>query len=397
MKITQISTILNAAYTEATGQQAMSLKDASDLMAMGNTVLDSSDSDSLDKFTNALVDRIGLTIISDRAYSARDKSLIYHSFEFGAIMQKIYVAPLEGEDSAQWDLQNGQSLASFVIAKPEVEQDLYRNLDTWTVTITIPDETLKTAFTGFEQMSAFISAVWTAVENSINAQIEILTDLCYAGFIGERLVDANGSASMTVVDLLGDYNMTVNAGGTALTAAEAPYSADFLKYAAQVIDKYTGWLERQTALFNRKTNPRIRHTPKDYQRLTVLDQFASAMKFYLQADTYHRELVEMPGYVETPYWQSPGQDFSFDNCSSINIKTPASGYEVEQDGIVAVLTDLEAIGVLMDNRRTKSQYLPNEEANTYFNKVDKGYFGDLSENGVIFLVTDEIKTPVEPE
>ena len=396
MQIKQVSTIINAAYAEATGSSAMSVKDTTGLMAMGDTLLDSSNSDSKDKFVDALVDRIGRTVISSRLYAVRDKSLVYHSFEFGAILQKLYVAPLQGEDSAQWNLSNGQSLASFVIAKPTVEQDLFRNLDTWTVTVTIPDQQLKSAFEGFEQMAAFIDAVWVSVESSLNAQIEIMTDLCYTGFIGERLVDANGTATMTVVDLLGDYNTTVNAGNPALTAAQAIYSLDFLKYAAQVIDKYTGWLEKQSVLFNRKTNPRVRHTPKDLQRLTVLDQFASAMKFYLQADTYHKELVEMPGYVETPYWQSPDQDYTFEHCSTVNVVTPKTGYTVSQDGVVAILTDYEAIGVLMDNRRTRSQYLPNEEANTFFNKVDKGYFGDLSENGVIFLVTDSIATPVAP-
>ena len=395
MKVSQIYSILNAAVAEARGGTAQTVKDLSGLISLGNEVLDSSNSDFKDDFLGVLVDRIGRTIISNRAYTARDKTLVYHSFEFGAILQKIYVAPLDGEASAQWGLSNGQSLSSFVIAKPTVEQNLFQNLDTWTVTVTIPDIQLRSAFLSEEAMSAFISAIWTAVESSINQQLEVLTDLAYCGFIGERLVEANGSATMTVVDLVADYNTYAN-GGTAITAAEALYSLDFLKYAAQVIDKYTGWLERQSDCFNRATSPRVRHTPKDLQRLTVLDQFASAMKFYLQADTYHKELVEMPGYVETPYWQSPDQDFTFDSCSTVNVVTPGTGYTVDQDGVVAILTDYEALGVMIDNRRTRSQVLPNEEATTFFNKVDKGYFADMSENGVVFLVTDSIATPVAP-
>lgn len=393
MKVSQIYSILNAAVAEARGNTAQTVKDLSGLISLGNVVLDSSNSDFKDDFLGVLVDRIGRTIISSRTYTARDKTLVYHSFEFGAILQKIYVAPLDGESSAQWGLSNGQSLASFVIAKPTVEQNLFQNLDTWTVTVTIPDMQLRSAFTSEEAMSAFISAIWVAVESSINQQLEVLTDLAYCGFIGERLVAANGTANMTVVDLLADYNSQFT---PTLTAAEALYSMDFLKYAAQVIDKYTGWLERQSELFNDATTAKVRHTPKDLQRLTVLDQFASAMKFYLQADTYHKELVEMPGYVETPYWQSPDQDFSFDKCSTVNVVTPGTGYTVDQDGVVALLTDYEAIGVMIDNRRTRSQVLPNEEATTFFNKVDKGYFADMSENGVVFLVTDSLATPTPP-
>lgn len=393
MKVSQIYSILNAAVAEARGNTAQTVKDLSGLISLGNVVLDSSNSDFKDEFLGVLVDRIGRTIISSRTYTARDKTLVYHSFEFGAILQKIYVAPLDGESSAQWGLSNGQSLASFVIAKPTVEQNLFQNLDTWTVTVTIPDMQLRSAFTSEEAMSAFISAIWVAVESSINQQLEVLTDLAYCGFIGERLVAANGIANMTVVDLLADYNSQFT---PTLTAAEALYSMDFLKYAAQVIDKYTGWLERQSELFNDATTAKVRHTPKELQRLTVLDQFASAMKFYLQADTYHKELVEMPGYVETPYWQSPDQDFSFDKCSTVNVVTPGTGYTVDQDGVVALLTDYEAIGVMIDNRRTRSQVLPNEEATTFFNKVDKGYFADMSENGVVFLVTNSLATPTPP-
>ena len=147
MKISQIYSILNAAVSDARGEQATTVKDLAGLISLGSTVLDSSDPDFKDDFLGALVDRIGRTIISNRAYVARDKTLLNDAFEFGAILQKIYVAPLDGEASAQWGLSNGQSLASFVIAKPTVAQNLFQNLDTWTVTVTIPDIQLRSAFT----------------------------------------------------------------------------------------------------------------------------------------------------------------------------------------------------------------------------------------------------------
>ncbi len=395
MKISQIYSILNAAVSDARGEQAATVKDLAGLISLGKEVLDSSDSQFKDDFLGVLVDRIGRTIISNRAFVARDKTLLNDAFEFGAILQKIYVAPLDGEASAQWGLSNGQSLASFVIAKPTVAQNLFQNLDTWTVTVTIPDMQLRSAFNSEEQMAAFISAIWTAVENSINQQVAVLTDLAYCNFIGERLVEANGTANAVVVDLVADYNTDTGAS-PALAAADAWYSLDFLKYAAKKIAMVTDWLEEQTVLFNDQTNPRVRHTPKEYQRLTVLSEFAKSMQFYLQADTYHKELVEMPNYVETPYWQAPGTGFDKDDCSTVNIKVASNGYSIEQDGVVALLTDIEALGIMIDNRRTRSQVLPNEEATTFFNKIDRGLFCDMTENGVVFLVTDALATPVAP-
>ena len=104
----------------------------------------------------------------------------------------------------------------------------------------------------------------------------------------------------------------------------------------------------------------------------------------------------MPNYVETPYWQAPGTGFDKDDCSTINIKVASNGYTIEQDGVVALLTDIEALGIMIDNRRTRSQVLPNEEATTFFNKIDRGLFCDMTEQGVVFLVTDALATPVAP-
>lgn len=107
------------------------------IVSLGNDVL-SSDT-TKDNFLNVLVDRIGKTIISQRAYSAEVNALINDAFTFGAILQKLYIAPVKASDSSQWDLESGASVDQYIISKPNVKQKLFNKRSTWEVDITIPD------------------------------------------------------------------------------------------------------------------------------------------------------------------------------------------------------------------------------------------------------------------
>lgn len=392
MEVKQVYSILNSVVKEMNGLQDLTLTNLQGIISLGDHVINSGDDASKDDFLNTLVDRIGKTIVSNRAYSAPDMSLVYNNFTFGAVLQKIYVEPMEATESAEWGLNNGQSLASFIIAKPTAHQNLFSNLDTWQINVTIPDVQLRTAFTGEEAMAAFISAIWTAMESAISQQLEALTNLAYASMIGESVVYKSANAtSPTVIDLLGAYN--AKHSDAPITRDEALESLDFLKFAALQINLWSNRMTRMSTQFNDMGYKR--HTPREYQRLTVLDQFAMAMAYYLQSDTYHKELVTLPNYTTTPYWQGIGnKGYAFDDVSSINVRTPKTNKTVAQQNVVACLTDIEALGVMIDDRRTKAQYLPNEEVTTYFEKFNRGMMYDPSENHIIFTL-GTIATPAQ--
>lgn len=390
MNVKQVYTILTSVVSYMNGLDDIKIVDERGIVSLGTHVLDSSNDGSKDDFLNVLVDRIGKTVISNRAYNSPDKSLVNDSFTFGAILQKIYVYPMEAKESETWGLDNGQSLASFIIAKPTVTQSLFSSRNAWQIDVTIPDVQLKSAFTGEEQMSAFISAIFTAVDTAIAQQLEALTNLCYCEAIGELLVHKTkvNTDSIQVINLLEVYNDAHE--DSPLTVTTALESLDFLKFASLQINLWSNRMTRLNGIMN--TDSKKRHTPKELQRLTMLDQFALAFDSYLQADTFHNELVKLPNYVTTPYWIGSGETYDFADCSLVNVVTE-SGYDVEQTGVVALLSDIEALGVTIDDRRTRSQYLPNEEVTTYFNKFERGLFVDMSENMILFVIADEIATP----
>lgn len=399
MNVKQINTLVNSVVNQMNGTEDVTATDLTDVIQLGTELLQPANKSRLDNFLNTLVDRIGRTIISTRSYPGVDPAIISDSFEFGAILQKIYVEPQEAEKSDVWGITDGESCDPFVVHKPTVKQWLFDGIDTWQVPITIPHEQVKSAFMSAEAMAAFIDGIFTTIENSIALHMESIANMAYANFIGEKLADGLGwvggssSAQEThaahnagqVINLLTEYK-TIS-GDSTLTAAKALQSKDFLKYASQRINLTIKRLKKMSTLFN--TADYQRHTPPEYVRCTMLADFASACKFYLESDTYHNELVTLPNYREIQYWQGSGTDYEFADTSMIDITT-ASGKVVSQNGVVCLLNDIEAIALTHTNRTSESIYNPRNKTTNYFNNVDIAYMNDLTENGVVFLLTDEV-------
>lgn len=378
--IKQVYDILNAVTTEMYGEQAPTIHDLAGMISLGNDVL-SSDS-TRDDFLNALVDRIGRTVISSRPYTADVQSLLRNSFEYGAILQKIYVSPLKAEKSTTWGLEDGQAVDQYIIKKPDVKTKLFSVRDTWQVKVTIPDIQLRTAFTSETEMAVFIDAIFTAMQNSMQIQLEAMANLAYANLIGERVVDTKLHNKKLAIDLLAMYNAAFT---NTLTADQALLDKDFLKFASYTINLTRKKMAKPSTLYN--SEGYVRFTSPDNIRVTVLADFASAVDSYLESDTYHNELVALPMYNEIPYWMATGTDGSrdFASTSSVKVKT-ASGHDVTQSGVVALLSDSEAVGIGYMNRRSKSSYNAEGEYTNFVEKADMGYYNDLSENAVVFTI-----------
>ena len=391
MKVTQIYDFLNSLTEEVLGKTDLAVKNLTDMISMGDEVL-SSDK-TTDKFVNVLVDRIGKTIISNKPYSASVKKFMVDSFTFGAILQKIYVEPMTSSKSDTWDLQNNNSVDQYVISKPIVKQKLFSGITTWDVKVTIPDVQLRSAFNNETSMATFIDAIFTAMLNSIELRIESMVNMTICNFMANKIAHYKTAVggSLGVVNLLADYN-TLKGLATPLTAELALRDSDFLKYASDTINKYIKRMERMSTLFN----------DEEYQRFTTADRlrvilhldFESAFTTFLESDTFHNELVKLPLHDTVPYWQGSGKDYSFAESSYIGLTTSDGKYTVEQTGIVGLIADVESIGVTIYDRRTKSSYNAGGEYTNYFNKADIGYYNDMSENGVVFIIADAVSDVV---
>ena len=109
MNIKQINTIVNSGVNQMNGTTDVTSTDLTDVIQLGTELLQPANKSRLDNFLNTLVDRIGKTIISVRSYPGVDPAIISDAFEFGAILQKIYVEPQEAEKSDVWGIEDGVS------------------------------------------------------------------------------------------------------------------------------------------------------------------------------------------------------------------------------------------------------------------------------------------------
>lgn len=384
MQVNQIYALVNDVVKQAFGEKAVTATDLTGLIAMGNSVLSSET--NVDAFNHALIDRIGRVVISSRVYSREGMDIMFNTFEYGCIMQKITVQPLDAVNAPQWGLTSGQSVDQYLITKADVKQKLFDGLTTWEIDITIPDYQLKSAFTSPEAMAAFVDSIFTVMSNSLELQLERVGEMAVANFIAEKIYAQTQEATANgihVVNLLQAYNADTT---STLTAKEALTNTDFLKYATRKINLFIDRFRKMSKLFN--TDGFARFTPRDLVRVTMLADFTTAASYYLQSDTFHKDLVELPLYREVQYWQGSGTTYDFGETSTIDITT-SSGNVVKQDGVVCLINDIEAIGMTCDNRRMRSSP-PNGrgEYTNYFSKADIRYYNDLSENALVFTVTD---------
>ena len=392
--VAQIYSLVNEIATQTYGEKAVSVVDTSSFIALGDKVL-SSQNDT-DKFLNTLVDRIGRTVFSVRRYEGTEGGMVRHPFEYGCIVQKIYVDLPEAKQNNAWEIgEQGYTPTYAPVIKPSVKQKLFDKISTWEIDVTIPDFMLRTAFTNETSMATFIDAIFVAMDNMMVIALENNASLTRASFIARKL---QGGKACGAINLLAGYNATLAQGETPLTVDNCLLDARFLKWASMQISLWVNRLPKMSSLFNEEGYRR--HTPKADMVINVLQDFASATASFLESDTYHKDLVALPRYEAVPYWQASGDDYGFDSTSKIVVKLGKDANNqdivITQDGILAVIYDYQAMGVTLNERRSTTERNNKDEYTNYYNKANIGYFNDMSENGIVFYVAESGETPDFP-
>lgn len=391
MDITQVATLVNSVNQEIIGTSAILEEDLSNVVDVGKAIFDAT---SYDNYVKALVDHIGRVIFVDRKYSGSLASLYRDNWEYGAVMEKIYVTdfPVAVENDT-WKLTNGTSYDPNVFTQPSVAAKFYNKKSTFEVDLSIADIQVRSAFDSDTQLNAFISMLMNSVDTAINIRLEGLSERVINTLIANTVYDDisdldPSKTGIKAVNLLKLYNDQFSPS-PALTVADAIYNAEFIRFAALVMGRYTERLKKVSTLFN--CGGLVRFTPSDKQHFILLSDFAAAAGAYLQSDTYHNEFTALPKAITVPYWQGSGTAYDFDSISKVHIDIvdPADDtqtVEVEWGGVLGVVFDHDAAGITNDKRRVTSNYNAKAEFTNMFYKQDANYFVDLNENCVVFFI-----------
>ena len=392
MDIKQVATLMNGITTEILGEGAVVNEDLSNVVDIGKAIFDNV---SYDKYVKTLVDHIGRVIFVDRKYTGGMASLYRDSWEYGAVMEKITGLALPTAiENESWELTDGASYDPNVFTKPDVAAKFFNKRTTFEVDLSIADKQAKSAFSSAQQLNAFVSMLTNDVDKSLTVKQEGLAQRTINNLIAQTInaefpsVSDNNYSGMSgnkAVNLLYLYNQQFNPS-PALTAANCLYSAEFIRFATLVITKTLARMKKISSLFNVGALPRF--TPSDKQHLILLSDFKAASDVYLQSDTFHNTLVDLPMSEDVPYWQGSGTGYAFNSISNVHaeIAVGDSTKEINLGGILGVAFDHDAAGITNLDKRVTSNYNPKAEFTNYFYKVDCGYFNDLNENFVVFQV-----------
>ena len=393
MDVTQVATLVNSVNNEIIGASALLEEDLSNVVDVGKAVFDAT---SYDKYVAALVDHIGKVIFVDRKYAGELASLYRDNWEYGAVMEKIYVTDMPvAVENDSWKLTNGTSYDPNVFTQPSVAAKFYNKKTTFEVDLSIADIQVRSAFDSATQLNAFISMLMNSVDTAINIRLEGLAERVVNTLIANTVYDDisdldPAKTGVKAINLLKLYNDQFDPNGNdPLTVDEALYTPEFIRFASLTMAKTLDRIRKPSVLFN--CGGLLRHTPKDMQHFILLSDFKRAADVYLQSDTFNEEYTALPLADSVPYWQGSGTDYSFDNISKVHLDIvdptdDTKTVEVEWGGVLGVVFDHWAGGITNDKRRVTSNYNAKAEFTNMFYKQDANYFVDLNENCVVFFI-----------
>ena len=382
LSTTDISTIVNSAYSQFTGTDGAVLTDIRDLVDEG-----ASDIAALrSKFTGALIAQISKNFYTQTsAESEYDDPFYQDSEEFGAIMQMISATVPEAQANPAWQafVSGTTQVGVYTVYLPTISTKYFTKQEAFSIPLTITGEQWNQAFKDNAGLNEFVQFIHLVMGNAILAHREEMNELNRNNFIAEKL---NAAADVSVdgihaVDLI-DLYVTEFGIATDFSVEDALASDTFKTFAMSKIGEYADYMRKQTGIFT--VDNSVRFVPTDRLVCQMLSAFDKKLAV-TQAGIYHNDLIKMPGYKTVAAWQGLG-GLTFDDLSTINVKV--AGGSVEQSGVVCLLVDKWAVLHTIKKQRVASQIFEIEDVVQYSYQFVDMYMNNLTMPGVVFYLSD---------
>lgn len=407
MNVKQIYSILDSVYGEVLGKDNMLQEDLSNIVSAGQFLTKTSAfGDNFDNYVGKIIDKVGRTIFVDRPYKATDLGIWRDSWEYASMLEKIRCEVGSFTSNDEWILldsdgntvpdYNATSIVDklFGFVGPEVQAKYFNMKTTFRNKISITRKQLQSAFNGVTEMTRFIAMI----ENRIRTKQEIakqelerriVTNLACAAYNGGNFIDLKAVL------------------GSTKTFAEALKDQATLRGIGETITMTRKLMTEPSKLYSITKNF-MNFTPEDVQRLIILDDLDTALRFNLYGDTFNEEFVKLDGYKTVPYWQgrkqSGGSADALTARASVNAKavvdgesgTPGSAQIVTIGNLVGVLFDRDAAMICNEDPEVRSQYNADGNFTNFFYNYDCSYYNDFDENAIVFIWGNDGATGATP-
>lgn len=388
MTVTQVYELMNTVTNEVLGDSAVVEENLQNVVELGQAF---ENAHSLDNFVRSLNDHIGRVVFVNRVYKGRVPSVLRDGWEYGAILEKISADLINAEEDESWELTDRASYDVNIFYKPTVSVAFWNDRVTFEIPISITEKQVKSAFSSAEQLNAFVSMLYTAVEKSMTVKIDALVMRAINNFIGETVHNEYSGASLSsksgirAVNLLYLYNETLPESATPLTADDCLFDGDFIRFASKTMRDYQYRLSVLSKLFN--IGGKDRFTSPDLLHTVLLAEFeTSAGSFLYDANgQFMTGNIKLPDAETVPYWQGSGPSFNFSSTGKVDVVTSA-GNDVTVTGVLGVMFDRDALGVNCADPRVTTNYNAKAEFWNEYHKWTGQLFNDQNENFVVFFV-----------
>ena len=376
MKLTQIATLLNNTLVpNYLGQGVTIAEDLSNVVELGTAIADL-DGEEVKNFAGDFIVGVARNVFDTRNYRRDTYGLMNDAREYGGVIQRVKAKLLGASDSPIWTLENGQDYFDGTYYGIETDVKVYSKDTAFQIKNSIPTEMYKQYFTSADGVRQFVALIESTVDNTVTVQLNALAKTTLQQLIATVTPDRS-------ISLLTLYNTSAGlSGDDALTATEALHNAPFLRWSAEQIIRLRDMTQDMNEKYNDGTVPTF--TPAEDLRVTLLSEFARALEFNMEADTFHRDLVSVGEYNTINFWQNASEDLLPTLGVTAEVKTVVEGSDpVTISNCVGVIHDRLSCGVTARLEKICAQYIANGDFTTYFHHVANSRFIDTRNTAIV--------------
>jgi len=384
--VTNIPSIVTDAFNDAVGSSnAVTKITTTNFVDCGKKL---EDFDLLDGWYRSIAKRIIKVLFFAKEYNAKTRGILRDEHTYGGFIEKLYTIAPDAVNNPAWQYQPDATTRKITQVSPYDLEDtmqtksiIFGEEGTWSYEFIMPMIQMKKAWDSPAAMIGFIDSQFIAVRN----KMEIAKEAVVKAAINTSI--ARSYTAGKVINLLADY--VADTGDTTVTdLASFMKSKEAIRYANRVIKDTIKMMEEPNVNFN--VEGYLNFTRRDEMNIDILGLYASASAAFLESDTFHDELVKLPGYNEVLAWQTPGNGVKPDvtKASAINIEHAQinNGTAVNLTGVIGFIYDRENVAAYFGDEYEWSQ--PNVRqriANNGF-QYNKGYAVNGFENAIVFIV-----------
>ena len=406
--------IINLLVREATGQDAtIQAVDPSSFVSVGETVL----ATGVENTLNALSLVLGRTFAAVRPYNAKFASLnAINSGLYANRIRKIsfYAREAVVDGAENTDLKtnfadgydNGSNGGASAASMWEQNQPLplemnFAGSSEWQTVTTVYEKQLQVAFRSPEDFAAFVNGIMTEKGNDIESEKEAFNRMTVLNAMA-GVYDLSSYMDGSAVNLTTQFNSD---NGTSYTTAQllSTYFTEFLEWFVAYVKILSNRMTNRskkyhwspTKTISGVTYDVLRHTPKDRQKMLMLNDFWIKAEAMVKPQVFNEQYLSFGNFEGVDFWQNEYDVSAIDITPAIpdaagsNSGEQTAGTRVQLDYVLGFLFDEDAM--MVDYQFESATTTPLEARKHYRNMwwtFRKNSIVDFTENMILLYMAD---------